>query len=272
MLGQVKPAAGDLKVEGRERKWHMHEKNSQLSGNQSERLIPTQVWLRPKQGASSCSRASSCQVVQKRQAPVQVMLHVYDIGTGGGGRAINQLLRPLGTGIFHCGVEVYGQEWSYSDTTTGDGDGVFCSKPRMCNGHSYSESVSMGRTTTPESEVLQLVGMLKKDWRVSAYDLLAHNCCHFSNEFCQRLGVGSIPAWVVNLAGAGACVAAAGDTTCCRTVASQVVASTPCCMDEYGISGVTASGEVLPISIEVIDSKRSSREPLVRTSDGRTTT
>jgi hypothetical protein len=116
----------------------------------------------------------------------------------------------------------------------------------------------MGRTMTSENEVLQLVAMLKKDWPVSSYDLLAHNCCHFSNEFCQRLGVGSIPTWVVNLAGAGACVAAAGDTTCCRSVASQVAASTPCCMEEYGVS---PSGEVLPIPVEVIDSKRCTAEP-----------
>jgi len=257
MVGASRKTSGDLRVEGRDRKWHFHENSSQVSNHQGEHHIATQAWWLQPQSVTLLSRAGT-----RNQAPVQVMLHVYDIGTGGGGRAINQLLRPLGTGIFHCGVEVYGQEWSYSDTTTGAGDGVFCSKPRMCTGHSYSESVTMGRTMTSESEVLQLVGMLKKDWPVSAYDLLAHNCCHFSNEFCQRLGVGSIPAWVVNLAGAGACVAAAGDTTCCRTVASQVAASTPCCMEDYGVS---ATGEVLPIPIEVIDSKRCSREPPLST-------
>jgi len=243
-------------MEDTEGKGHLHEKNAQLPNHQSGHHVATQVWLRQPVAATSCSRASACQVGPRKQAPVQIMLNVYDIGTGGGGRTINQLLRPLGTGIFHCGVEVYGQEWSYSDTTTGAGDGVFSSKPRRCNGHSYCESVSMGRTMTTEDEVLQLVGMLKKDWPASAYDLLAHNCGHFFSEFCQRIGVGSIPAWGVNLAGAGACVAAAGDTTCCRSVAAQVAASTPCCMEDYGVSPT-----VLPIPVEVIDSKRYSREP-----------
>jgi len=162
------------------------------------------------------------------QVPVPVTLHIYDIGTSGGGHVINRLLRPLGTGVFHCGVEVFGCEWSYSDTTSGVGDGVFCSRPRCCEGHTYCESVSMGRTATTESEVLQLIEMLKKDWPVYAYDVLVHNCCHFSDEFCQRLGVGAIPTWVMNLAGAGAAVAAAGDTTCCRQVATQVALHTCC--------------------------------------------
>lgn len=181
------------------------------------------------------------------QAPVPVTLHIYDIGTSGVGYGINKLLRPLGTGVFHCGVEVYGCEWSYSDTTTGVGDGVFCSRPRMCEGHTYCESVPMGRTATSEEEVLQLIEMLKADWPVYAYDVLAHNCCHFSDEFCQRLGVGSIPTWVMNLAGAGAAVAAAGDTTCCRQVASQVALQVPCC------PSVGASKAQI---VEVIDTKR----------------
>eukprot|EP00416_Gambierdiscus_australes_P031098 CAMPEP_0171088768 /NCGR_PEP_ID=MMETSP0766_2-20121228/20975_1 /TAXON_ID=439317 /ORGANISM="Gambierdiscus australes, Strain CAWD 149" /LENGTH=299 /DNA_ID=CAMNT_0011546583 /DNA_START=56 /DNA_END=955 /DNA_ORIENTATION=- len=177
--------------------------------------------------------------------PVPVTLHIYDIGTSGGGQLINALLRPLGTGVFHCGVEVFGCEWSYSDTTSGVGDGIFSSRPRHCEGHSFCESVSMGRTGTTESEVLQLIEMLKEDWPVSSYDVLAHNCCHFSDEFCQRLGVGSIPSWVMNLAGAGAAVAAAGDTTCCRQVASQVAIHTQCCP-----KALTASG---PVPVEVID-------------------
>jgi len=165
---------------------------------------------------------------QVPQVPVPVMLHIYNIGTSGLGQTLNRLLRPMGTGMFHCGVEIYNCEWSYSDTTTGMGDGVFCSRPRSCEGHSYYESLNMGRTGTSEQEVLRLIQLLKKEWPVETYDTLSHNCCHFSNELCQRLGVGSIPPWVMNLAGAGAAIAATGDTTCCRQVAMQV-GDTMCC-------------------------------------------
>merc|ERR1719401_1782300 len=41
-------------------------------------------------------------------------------------------------------------------------------------------------------------------WRGEDYDLLRHNCCHFADALCVALGVGHIPFWVTNLAGAGA--------------------------------------------------------------------
>mmetsp|Transcript_40201 Transcript_40201/g.90757 ORF Transcript_40201/g.90757 Transcript_40201/m.90757 type:complete len:303 (+) Transcript_40201:78-986(+) len=177
------------------------------------------------------------------QVPVPVILHVYNIGTASIGRAINKILKPLGTGIFHCGVEVYGCEWSYSDTTTGLGDGVFPSKPMCCDGHDYCESVPMGKTGTSEVEVARLISLLKKDWPVHEYDTLKRNCCHFSHELCQRLGVGGIPPWVMNLAGAGAAIAATGDITCCRQVAAQVGKS--CCCGVVGATGDDA--------VEVVD-------------------
>merc|ERR1712060_603032 len=43
-----------------------------------------------------------------------------------------------------------------------------------------------------------------RDWPGSDYDLLRHNCCHFSDALCQALGVGPIPGWVTSLAGVGA--------------------------------------------------------------------
>jgi len=138
----------------------------------------------------------------------------------------------LGTGVFHCGVEIYGFEWSYSDTTTGLGDGVFASRPRCCPGHDYCESVDMGTMNMTETEVARLIKLLKKEWPVHEYSTLKKNCCHFSNEFCQRLGVGSIPAWIMNLAGAGEAIAASGDLTCCRQVAVQV--GTCCCAGAAG--------------------------------------
>mmetsp|Transcript_83999 Transcript_83999/g.261244 ORF Transcript_83999/g.261244 Transcript_83999/m.261244 type:complete len:216 (-) Transcript_83999:120-767(-) len=157
----------------------------------------------------------------------QVWLHVYDIDqvTAWLNEAV---LRAANLGAFHCGVEVYGWEWSFRDTMSPDGTGVFCCTPRGSEGHVYREAVPMGKTATSEIEVMQLVAVLEKEWPGRLYDVLTRNCCHFSDEFCQRLGVGAIPTWVMNLAGAGAAVAAAGDTTCCRQVATQVALHTCC--------------------------------------------
>jgi len=138
----------------------------------------------------------------------QVRLNMYDIGTLGGGSCLNSLLRSLGTGIFHCGVEVYDQEWSYSDTTSGRGTGVFPCQPRTCRGHTFSETVIMGCTARSRENVLLVIEKSKIHWRSCDYHVLQHNCCHYSNELCLRLGVGAIPKRILNMSEMGAaCVA-----------------------------------------------------------------
>jgi hypothetical protein len=64
------------------------------------------------------------------------------------------------------------------------------------------------------SAIMDLISILKREWVVHEYHTLRRNCCHFSNDFCQRLGVGDIPAWVMNLAGAGASVLNVKDVAC----------------------------------------------------------
>ncbi|CAE7347939.1 unnamed protein product, partial [Symbiodinium necroappetens] len=53
-------------------------------------------------------------------------------------------------------------------------------------------------------DVILLLSALAQDWQGEDYDILHRNCCHFSDMLCRRLGVGPIPDWITNLAGAGA--------------------------------------------------------------------
>merc|ERR1712039_97438 len=113
-------------------------------------------------------------------------------------QATNVVLRVLGTGIFHCGVDVCRREWSY------DADGVYCCWPQRCKEHTFFDTVVMGHTTLTEAEVRRLLRWLEKaDWTGEAFDILEHNCCHFSDTLCRHLGVGALPEWVTNLATAG---------------------------------------------------------------------
>jgi len=190
--------------------------------------------------------------------PVPVTLHIYNVGTLTQTAMVNKLLRKLGTGAFHCGVEVYGTEWSYSDITVAPGDtakgtGIFCCHPRGCDGHSYCESVQMGTTAMTEGDVLRMLTLLKKEWPVYAYSTLRKNCCHFSDELCQRLGVGSIPEWVVSLANSAAAVAAAGDTVCCRSMAGQVVGSILCCTPAGGNRGGFLQESAELVDVDVVE-------------------
>jgi len=145
-------------------------------------------------GASGRRRRSSH---QHKREPAPVILHVYDMGGDEVAKRVNEVFRPLGLGAFHGAVEVYGREWSFGQTE--EGSGIFSCEPKGCPEHTYRESVSMGETMLSRREVRDLLKSL--EWPGLEYDLLRHNCCHWCDEFCKRLGVGPIPAWVNQLAG-----------------------------------------------------------------------
>jgi len=180
------------------------------------------------------------------EGPAKVTLHIYNAGTSGLVKGLNSVLRPLGTGAFHCGVEVYDLEWSYSDTSFFSDDpeatGVFFSWPRKCEGHSYSESISLGSTLVSESAVMKLIESFEQTWKGEEYDILEHNCCHFCKELCKMLGVERIPPWVMNLAGAGATLSTGvNDLAKYRTKVAYMIADAlqamcffSCCLTDSG--------------------------------------
>mmetsp|Transcript_43412 Transcript_43412/g.122736 ORF Transcript_43412/g.122736 Transcript_43412/m.122736 type:complete len:233 (-) Transcript_43412:94-792(-) len=133
-----------------------------------------------------------------------VTLHIYDVGQAKNVRRANKVLRRLGTGAFHAAVEVYGAEYSFGGCARGTG--VFACRPRSCSAHHYREAMDMGPTPKSAAETAAILAELSQRWQGAEYDLLRHNCCHFSRELLQRLEVKEMPSWVVNLAGAGATV------------------------------------------------------------------
>uniref|UniRef100_A0A7S1RGX3 PPPDE domain-containing protein n=1 Tax=Alexandrium catenella TaxID=2925 RepID=A0A7S1RGX3_ALECA len=139
--------------------------------------------------------------VYSAQLPEPVTLHIYSLGTTEHLETVNKILRRLGTGVFHCGVEV--------PVARGDhaGTGVFWQPPRSNRLHSWVEAYPMGETRLQQPEVMSLVRRLRSDWHGLDYHLLKRNCCHFCDELCQHLGVGAIPGWVRNLAAQGAALA-----------------------------------------------------------------
>lgn len=132
-----------------------------------------------------------------------VTLNIYDVTTNDAVSVVNRALRPLGTGAFHAGVEVNGMEWSYGFSED-EGTGVFQCEPRSCDAHKFRETIEMGNCAMSSSEIEQVIGQLAEQWNGGDYDLLRHNCCHFSDALCRALNVGPAPVWVTNLAGAGA--------------------------------------------------------------------
>jgi len=133
----------------------------------------------------------------------EVVVHIYDVSSHRIVEQANQwCMRAMGTGAFHAAVEVYGQEWSFGYIN--QGSGVFSCPPRSNELHRYRKDIPVGATKITKEDFEGLIEKLSRRWLGRDYDLLHRNCCHFCSELCDKLGVEPLPAWVTNLAGAGA--------------------------------------------------------------------
>ena len=135
-------------------------------------------------------------------AKIPVTLHIYHVSTDSRVGAINEYLEAMGTGAYHAGVEVNGKEWSYGYSP--DNTGVFSCPPKGCKAHVYKDSLDMGETEKSKAEIESILDEMRGTWLGIDYDLLKKNCCIFSKELVDKLGVGPVPSWVTNLAAAGA--------------------------------------------------------------------
>jgi hypothetical protein len=185
---------------------------------------------------------------------VLVTLHIYELGAGQC-QALNGILKTCGAGAVHCGVEVFGVEWTFAESEdvhcnspslkknqwvwpNGMDTGVVCCRPMEFAGHTYSSSLSMGCAFISRVHVGTLINVLQRQWQSADYDLLMRNCCHFCDEFCVRLGVGHIPPWVMRLAGVGESLKLETkeilNCHCCKEMASgvQVISVAPDCVSE----------------------------------------
>lgn len=141
-----------------------------------------------------------------RLAKAPVALHVYDVGHTDNVDRINDILGKLHLGgIYHGAIEIHNREWSFGGTSS-DTPGIFCNEPARCSMHRYQETVYLGDCMKNNEEVEQILRDMLPDWGGLTYDLLHKNCCSFSNDFANKLGVGPIPSWVHSLAHAGAIV------------------------------------------------------------------
>mmetsp|Transcript_18137 Transcript_18137/g.42389 ORF Transcript_18137/g.42389 Transcript_18137/m.42389 type:complete len:383 (+) Transcript_18137:68-1216(+) len=129
--------------------------------------------------------------------PQAVILNVYDLSEDF--LDANDMLSfgfedmRLG-GAFHAGVELLGSEWAYGFC------GVMCMAPRIAADHVYRCGVLLGTTSLSPIQIAMVLQELCNTWRGGDYDLIGKNCCSFSTALLQKLGVGTMPAWVDRLA------------------------------------------------------------------------
>lgn len=136
----------------------------------------------------------------------EVLVNIYDVSQDPTVQRLNELLAhryiPFKFGgIFHAGVEMFGQEWSFGFVACGTG--VHQSPPRNHPHHHFRETIRLGPTALSHEEVLTLINAMSSEYPGDSYHLCKRNCCHFASDVCLRLGVGELPYWIQRLASIG---------------------------------------------------------------------
>lgn len=142
-------------------------------------------------------------VSSPRQAPAArasegVFLRIYDLGNTFLSRLHNSVLKSFGA--FHTGVEVYGHEWSFGNASNTWATGITSCMPGCNPDHSFRETLVMGVTHCSSAEVVRILESMTFEWRGCSYHALKRNCHDFAAAFCFRLGVGTLPPWINELA------------------------------------------------------------------------
>eukprot|EP00397_Hematodinium_sp_SG-2012_P046292 GEMP01052248.1.p1 GENE.GEMP01052248.1~~GEMP01052248.1.p1 ORF type:complete len:176 (+),score=42.26 GEMP01052248.1:125-652(+) len=115
---------------------------------------------------------------------VAIYLNVYDLNDG--------CIRA-----YHSGLQGGSREYSFFD-----GGGIAHHAPKRAHVGEFKESIYMG--TIDNWHVLDnAVGFLRAEFGRRDYDLLYHNCNHFTDALCKRLFNKGIPGKVNRLATVG---------------------------------------------------------------------
>lgn len=129
--------------------------------------------------------------------PEPVFLHVYDLNPQ------NDMLYGLGLGAYHSGVVIGTEEWTYGGSPGEEGGGIFSHSPKNAGGAPFREAIFLGEVSITSAEFKAVIDRLKPDWQGRDYNLLTHNCNHFSDALVRVLLGRGIPGWVNRMSGIG---------------------------------------------------------------------
>lgn len=126
-----------------------------------------------------------------------VNINVYDMYW------LNEYTTPLGLGVYHTGVEIYGTEYAYGGHPFSF-SGVFEIPPKdaeeLGENFKFKTSIEVGFTDFTREDVALLVANLGNQFPGDQYHLLHRNCNHFAQDFVQTLCGKDLPKWVNRLA------------------------------------------------------------------------
>lgn len=115
--------------------------------------------------------------------PNTVWLNVYNMFL------INETTSKFGLGVYHTGVEVFGEEFAFSGSLK-DKSGLRRCQPGdaswLQNAY-FSQSIKLGTTDLSQEEVREKFDSLHDEYHARRYSVVDRNCKHFTRDFCQEI-------------------------------------------------------------------------------------
>uniref|UniRef100_A0A0N4ZE28 DUF862 domain-containing protein n=1 Tax=Parastrongyloides trichosuri TaxID=131310 RepID=A0A0N4ZE28_PARTI len=117
----------------------------------------------------------------------QVFLNIYQLDIKGIWKK---------AGIYHTGVEVYGQEFMFGGHPENK-SGITSVRPKQACDYNnifiYKKCINMGTTKYDKRTIFRVIEQLGSHFSGINYHLLKRNCNNFSDEFCKRIVGKGIP-------------------------------------------------------------------------------
>ena len=120
----------------------------------------------------------------------KVTLHVYDLNP-----EQNEMLYQFGLGLYHSGVSIGGQEWTFAG-----GGGIFSHAPKEAQGARFREAIDMGVYAGTSRELERILNDLRDIFKGENYHILTMNCNSFSEALLHRLVNKPLPGFVNRMA------------------------------------------------------------------------
>lgn len=125
-------------------------------------------------------------------AGMDIQLYVYDLTQGMARTMSRQLVGIQIDAVYHTSLVFGGIEYFF-------GAGVQTSYPGGTHHGQPIEIIPLGQTELPLETILEYLESLKEVYSPESYDLFAHNCNNFTNDFSQFLVGHGIPQKITNL-------------------------------------------------------------------------
>lgn len=130
--------------------------------------------------------------------PPNVYLTLYDLYA-----SCNALCAHWwGIGLYHSGILLQGVEYTFDNIASTVGSGVIAHTPYFASEERRASmplrcKVLLGRSRLSATAAHDTLLRLAPLWPAHSYDLLEHNCHHWSSEAARVLGVQPPPKWVM---------------------------------------------------------------------------